>query len=296
MERQNIGILHPGEMGVSIAASAKNSGNVVYWVSEGRSAETRQRAASVGLLEVPTLERLCETCSVIVSVCPPDAAEDVAYSVLTLGFSGLYLDANAISPQRAERIGHALANAGVTFVDGGIIGGPAWIPGSTHLYLSGEESNAAAECFSAGPLQTIVISHEIGKASALKMCFAAYTKGATALLCAVMAAAEALDVRDALERQWSHEGSSQQNARKIQQVTAKAWRFAGEMHEIADTLEAVGMPGEFHTAAADVYQRLSGFKGAPDLPTLDDVLAALLHNEAVAAGALPENSANHVGD
>ncbi|MBC7809881.1 MAG: hypothetical protein H7175_01970, partial [Burkholderiales bacterium] len=64
----------------------------------------------------------------------------------------------------------------------------------------------------------------------------------------------------------------------------------------ADTLEAVGMPGEFHTAAADVYQRLSGFKGAPDLPALDDVLAALLHNEAVTVESLTKNGANHIGD
>ncbi len=30
-----IGILHPGEMGVSIAASAKNGGHSVYWASDG---------------------------------------------------------------------------------------------------------------------------------------------------------------------------------------------------------------------------------------------------------------------
>src|SRR6185436_14581844 len=101
----------------------------------------------------------------------------------------------AISPQRAERIGHAVTDAGAAFVDGGIIGGPAWKPGSTWLYLSGVDADKAAAYFSAGPLETQVIGEAIGKASALKMCFAAYTKGTTALLCAVLGAAEALDVR-----------------------------------------------------------------------------------------------------
>jgi len=55
MTNQRIGILHPGEMGISIAASAKNSGCDVYWTSEGRSPATRERAAKLGLHEARTL-------------------------------------------------------------------------------------------------------------------------------------------------------------------------------------------------------------------------------------------------
>ena len=88
------------------------------------------------------LRRLCETCSVIVSVCPPHAAEDVADQVVASGYKGLYIDANAISPQRATRIGQAIAVSGAAFVDGGIIGGPAWEPKRTWLYLSGEQAQA----------------------------------------------------------------------------------------------------------------------------------------------------------
>ncbi len=137
MTRQKVGILHPGEMGASIAASAQNSGYTVYWASEGRSPQTRERAQRLGLLDAHSLAELCENCAVIVSVCPPDAAEEVANRVLSYAFSGLYLDANAISPQRAIRMGQAMSQAGATFVDGGIIGGPAWKPGSTWLYLAG---------------------------------------------------------------------------------------------------------------------------------------------------------------
>ena len=119
---------------------------------------------------------------------------------------------------------------------------------------------------------------EIGKASALKMCYAAFTKGSTALLCAIVAAADELGVADALNQQWSSNGSdfAEQAERSVRGVTAKAWRFVGEMEEIAATLEGAGLPGGFHEAAADVYTRIAGFKDAPETPPLDDVVAALL--------------------
>ena len=136
MTPQRIGFLHPGDMGISIAASAQNAGNEIYWASEGRSPDTQARAAKYGLRDAHTLAKLCAECAIIVSVCPPHAAEQVAQQVLATGFGGMYLDANAIAPQRAERIGATMAAAGVSFVDGGIIGGPAWTPGSTWLYLA----------------------------------------------------------------------------------------------------------------------------------------------------------------
>jgi len=277
----NVGLLHPGEMGISVAACVQNSGNNVYWASQGRSVETRTRAEEFGLLDAGTLAQLCATCSVIVSVCPPDAAEDVADQVLALGFTGLYMDANAISPGRAERIGLAMTTGGAAFVDGGIIGGPAWEPKRTWLYLSGEKAQEAAALFSAGPLETAVIGDEIGKASALKMCYAAYTKGTAALLCAILASAEALDVRADLERQWSRDGSdfAEQTSNRVRRVTAKAWRFAGEMDEIADTFERAGLPGGFHAAAGMIYERMARFKDAPATPELDVVLDALLDAE-----------------
>ncbi len=278
MTQLHIGILHPGDMGISIAASAVNSGHAVYWASHGRSAATRLRAEKHGLCDAGTLANVCATCSVIVSVCPPHASEDVARDVATNGFEGVYVDANAISPQRATRIGEMLTAAGIAFVDGGIIGGPAWKPNSTWLYLSGSRADEVAELFAAGPLATRVIGPDIGKASALKMCYASYSKGTTALLCAVMGAAEQLDVREELFAQWAKDDTNfvAQASSRAQGVTAKAWRFVGEMEEIAATFRAADMPGEFHDGAAEVYRRLAGFKDAVSTPSLEDVLAALV--------------------
>jgi len=269
-------------MGISVAASAQKGGCKVYWASEGRSDQTRERAEKHSLHDAGTLAELCGTCSVVVSVCPPHAAEEVAEQVLACGFSGLYLDANAISPQRAVRIGDRMAAAGVAFVDGGIIGGPAWEPGQTWLYLSGRRAEEIAACFAGGPLETTVIGEAIGKASALKMCYAAYTKGTTALLGAILATAEVLGVRGELQTQWSRDWANfgEQAGEKVRNVTAKAWRFAGEMAEIAATFREAGLPGEFHAAAEMIYRRIADFKGASATPALKDVLAQLVQSQS----------------
>jgi 3-hydroxyisobutyrate dehydrogenase-like beta-hydroxyacid dehydrogenase len=274
---EKIVILHPGNMGISIAASAQNGGNTVYWVSDGRTPETRTRAEKHGLVELSSLAEAAALATIIISVCPPHAAETVAEQVASAGFKGIYLDANAISPQRARRIGDMMTAVNATYVDGGIIGGPAWEPNRTWLYLSGVEAERVAACFSNGPLEVEVIGVEPGKASALKMCYAAYTKGTTALLCGILATAESLSVREDLERQWSRNGSNfaVETAERVRRVTAKAWRFAGEMEEIAATFESAGLPGGFHLAAADLYQRIAHFKDNEETPELAAVLAAL---------------------
>ena len=273
-----IGILHPGEMGSSIAAAAIHNGHQVYWVAQDRGPKTRARAEKHQLTEADSLSQLCQMSEVILSICPPHAAEEVARSVVVAGFKGLYLDANAISPQRAIRIGEMLEAKAIRFVDGGIIGGPAWRPRETWLYLSGEHADQIAACFSRGPLETRIIGNEIGRASALKMCYAAYTKGSTALLAAVLATSEALGVREGLYRQWDWDenGFSEQVNRRMTRVTAKAWRFEGEMHEIASTFHDAGIPDGFHMAAAEVYRRMADFKDAAEMPPLEDVLKALL--------------------
>ena len=278
MDVKHIGFLHPGAMGVSLAATAQDIGHTAYWVSSGRGQNTRDRADKYNLVEVRGIEELCERCSVIICACPPHAATDVAEKVLACSFKGVYADVNAISPQNVKHIGLSMSAAGVAFVDGGIIGPPVWKPESTWLYLSGHSANTVAECFTGGLLAVEIIGEEIGKASALKMCFAANTKGTTALLCAIFAAAEKMGVRKELEKQWSSNGSdfAQNTITRVRNVTAKAWRFSGEMEEIASTMEEAGLPGGFHLAASDIFQRIANFKDSEPLPVLEDILDALL--------------------
>ncbi|MDT8396992.1 MAG: DUF1932 domain-containing protein [Pseudomonadales bacterium] len=272
----NIGILHPGEMGISVAASTLNAGHEVYWVSAGRSADTRRRAESFNLQDCSSLEALSSTCDIIFSVCPPHAAEALAAAVMHSGFRGIYADFNAVSPQTLMRIAGNMTAAGIRFVDGGIIGLPAWQAGTTWLYLAGTAASEVAACFSQGPMETDILGAEVGKASALKMCFAANNKGTVALLATILGAAEQLGVRDALEKQWERHnpGFSLQTQKRIQGIARKAWRFKPEMLEIASTLDAVGMPTGIHLGAAEIYQRLADFKTMEE-PDFDAILTAL---------------------
>jgi 3-hydroxyisobutyrate dehydrogenase-like beta-hydroxyacid dehydrogenase len=289
MATSTIGILHPGEMGVSLAAAARHGGHDVLWASGGRSSATAARALEHGLVDAVDLGGLCTRCDLIVSICPPHAAEEVAAAVVAGGFRGVFVDANAIAPARMRRIAAALVAAGIEVVDGGVIGGPAWTPGSTWLYLAGARAGEVAAAFGAGPLATEVLGPEVGTASALKMCYAATTKGTTALLAAVLGSAERLGVRAALEAQWNRDepGSAERSTERVRRSTRKAWRFAGEMDEIAATFDAAGLPPGFHAAAADLYRRLAPFKGTPGLPELEAVLAALLED---AASGTPEGT------
>lgn len=273
-----IGFLHPGAMGVSLAASAIASGREACWVSAGRSKETRARADEHGLVACGTLAELVERCPMIVSICPPAAADGVADGVISIGFEGTFVDANAISPMRARGIAQRVNASGASYVDGGVIGGPAWTKDETVLYLSGPDADRVADCFVEGMLATRVIGESVDRASALKMCYAAFTKGSTAMLCAIIGAAHALGVDEELRAQWAMDepGSGEQRYARLRRVTQKAWRFEGEMREIADTLGAAGMPRGFHEAAAKVYARMDGLKGRDPLPELDEVLACLM--------------------
>lgn len=276
---KTIGLINPGAMGASVGAAAATTGNQVIWASAGRSEVTRERAERAGLDDCGTLQRLVEQSDIILSVCPPHAAEAVAEEIAAADFNGTYLEGNAISPKRTRKIEQLILSAGANFVDGGIIGGPAWQQESdTRLYLSGEHAQEIATCFAASPLEAIVISDRVGAASALKMTFAAYTKGSTALLSAVLAVAEHSGVRAELEKQWG-DSFSEQTRNRVAVNTAKAWRFAGEMREISATFADAGVPGDFHQGAAEIFERLSQFKDRTEVPTIDEVLAVILNRD-----------------
>jgi len=273
---ESIGVINPGDMGVSIAASAVHNGHHVYWASKGRSADTRKRAEENHLIDAGTLEEVCKQCSIILSVVPPSASEEVAEQVIAQKFKGTFADLNAISPQRAQRIGERLEANGIKFVDGGIIGPPAWATNTTWLSLSGKSSSTIAALFTNGPLRTEILGDRIGDASALKMCYGAYTKGHTALIAGVLGTAANSGVRDALMRRWAADGSGldKSAAGRVARITDRAWRWVGEMGEIASTFEHASMPRGFHDAAGDIYRRLAQFKDQ-EPPSTDTLIDAL---------------------
>jgi 3-hydroxyisobutyrate dehydrogenase-like beta-hydroxyacid dehydrogenase len=250
-----IGVLHPGEMGAAVAATLRSRGHDVVWASDGRSDATAARAGDAGLRDVGSAAALAGAGDAVISVCPPGAAADVAATMR--GFAGTYVDANAVSPQTARAIGAAVEAAGATFVDGGIVGSPPHRPGTTRLYLSGPSAEAAAELFAGTALEARVVSDRVGDASAVKMAYAAWTKGTAALVLAVRETARAEGVEETLVAEWARSlpGLADEHARALHSAEAKGWRWVAEMEEIAATFAAAGQPDGFHRAAAEIYRR-----------------------------------------
>jgi 3-hydroxyisobutyrate dehydrogenase-like beta-hydroxyacid dehydrogenase len=238
-----VGLVHPGEMGAALGDLLVDSGHDVLWASDGRSAETRARAAA--FRDTGSVQALAEDSQFVLSICPPHAALDVARSLS--GFGGLYVDANAVSPATAREL--AALHPG--FVDGGIVGGPPREPG-TRLYLSGARAPEAAALFDGTFLETRIVAD----ASALKMAYAAWSKGSAALLLAIRAVARHYGVEEPLVAEWAESipGLQDRLAGAERSAAAKGWRWAGEMDEIADTFSAAGQPDGFHRAAGEVYR------------------------------------------
>ena len=244
-----VGVVHPGEMGAAVAGTLR--GHEVLWASAGRSAATAARAREACLEDAGDVGELCRRCEILLSICPPHAAVDVARTAS--GFMGIYVDANAIAPDTARTI----AGLQPRLVDGGIVGPPPAQSGTTRLYLSGGEADRIAALFAGTNLAARVIAAEAGAASALKIAYAGWTKGSAALLLTVRELARAEGVEDGLLDEWrlSIPELEARLAGAERSAHRKGWRWIGEMVEIAQSMAAQNLPTGFHEAAAEVYRR-----------------------------------------
>ena len=261
-----IGLLHPGEMGAQVGRCLQDAGHRVLWASAGRGSQTRARAAAAGLTDAGTTGALAEQADLILSVCPPHAAVEVARSVA--GFGGLYLDANAIAPQTAREVASIISARGGQYVDGGIIGPPPVSRESTRLYLSGAAAPQVQRLFDGSALEARIAGTGPFAASAVKMAYAGWTKGSAALLLTVRALAEAEGVADVLAAEWalSQPGLEDRLAGAGRSAAGKGWRWTAEMEQVAETVSSAGLPGGFWLAAAEVFGRYPRPSAEPDPP------------------------------
>ncbi|MFI6543974.1 DUF1932 domain-containing protein [Streptomyces prunicolor] len=270
-------LLHPGAMGAKVGGEATRTGTRVLYVPTGRGPASLQRAREAGLEPAESLESALAASDFVLSVCPPHAAEDVAHEVLAHPFPGVYVEANAISPDRTRRIAAACAERGVAMLDGSIVGGPPGPGSAPRLYLSGDGKQVAqvARTFKDTQVVARPLDAEIGAASALKMAYASYQKSARVLAAVSHALAAHHGVADELARE---AGSLTSNilaqTDQLPSVAARAWRWAPELEEIAATLRTAGLPPEMAEGAATVLRQWAGDKDRFDLP-LEEVLAHL---------------------
>jgi 3-hydroxyisobutyrate dehydrogenase-like beta-hydroxyacid dehydrogenase len=247
-----LAILHPGAMGAAVAACVVGRGHRVGWLRTGRSEATLRRAAEAGLTPFDDLAELLAHADIVFSICPPHGALDVARELA--GFGGIVVDANAISPETANVVADVVTDGGARYVDGGIIGPPPLTPGTTRLYLAGDDGEVA-NLFAGSPLDAVTLPGAPPAASALKMTYAAWTKTTAALLVSIRETAAAYGVDGDLAAEWAisqpHLAEAWRRAKG--QTQEKGWRWAYELAEVGRTFAAVGQPEGFGAAASEVF-------------------------------------------
>jgi hypothetical protein len=270
-----VGILHPGRMGASIGAALRPEVADVLWAEAGRSYETSKRAEWADLVAVRTTADLVRRCTVVVSVCPPNVALDVARTVADAGGVDLYLDANATAPTTMRALAEMLGTSHV--VDGAILGPPAWKPGTTVLHLAGGRAEEVAALFAPTPIEPRVVGSELGQASAVKACFALQSKALPTIWALIAAVADHYGVAGVVRDELSRDDIDL-DARFddiTRRATSKAWRWESEMAEVALAVADAGLPDGISRAAAEVYRRVATSVDRDSTPDRDAWLRAL---------------------
>ena len=255
----SIAILMPGDMGHGVGQALIAAGHAVHTALEGRSENTRRLASRAGIRDAGSADAAVAEADLVLSILPPDRAEAqvraVAGAMERTGSRPVYVDCNAVSPMTMRRVAGIMADTGAPVIDCGIIGlNPVKAPG-TRFYLSGPDCTPML-ALASDAIRVEAVGPEIGRASALKMVYAALTKGSAALQAALLLAALRLDVYDELIREFegSQPGPLKAMRERIPFLPADSGRWAPEMEEIAGSFAAVGVPDGFHLAAAEIYR------------------------------------------
>ena len=262
MGQQRIGILSPGDMGGGVGAALAEHGHDVIACVAGRSRATQARAERLGFRLAADLESLLAEADIVLSILPPEAAlglsRDVAAAMRRSGSAPPYADCNAVSPETARAIGALFESTGAPFIDAGIIGA-APRPGRppTRFYVSGEAAGLMDVLDGKG-ISVRQVGAEIGRASAVKMCYASITKGTNTLHTAAMTVADALGVGETVRAEIDESLPSVMEHMRgtIPRLPADSGRWVGEMEEIARTFASAGVTPRFHQGAAEMFRLL----------------------------------------
>ena len=263
MQIRNIGVVSPGDMGQAIAGRLKECGYNMHTALDGRSERTRALARAAGLADCGSMDQLVTTCELVISVINPGEALAVARraaaAIKATGRKIAFADLNAVSPQTARDSDRLIREAGGMFIDGGIIGPPPrGEKDRPRIYVSGPDATLFGQ-INHSNLQVRVMSERVGDASGVKMCYAAMTKGTTALAVELLVAARKLGVEQALEKELreSRNDVFDWQVKTIAVMPPKAYRWVPEMQEIAKTFSELGMTRRIFDGATDIYEMVA---------------------------------------
>ncbi len=263
MAFQKIGILSIGEMGFHWAKLLKSHGAEVLTYDKDRGEMSRKRGENAGVRSVASMTELVREAELIVSIVVPFAAKKVASKVAKAAVRAgkkdlLYLDANAISPMTADEIAKILVPAGVTFVDGCIIGAASKMGKGTVVYVSGPDASRlqALEAFSI-PIK--VLGPATNQASAFKVVYAGLTKGLQGLFCELLMGARRFGLLNEIRAQYeeSFPGLLDKVSSSIVGLRIHAARRAEEMDELKRTFNRHGLKSFMAPAAQKVLEAIA---------------------------------------
>jgi 3-hydroxyisobutyrate dehydrogenase-like beta-hydroxyacid dehydrogenase len=274
-------------MGHAVGRVLGEHGLDVITCLQGRSERTRYLSDKANIRDVLTLKEMVAQADLIMSILVP--AEAIAVATLVAeaikanGGDTLFADCNAVSPNSARVMDDIVTKAGGRFIDASIIGGPPGPETTPRIYVSGPFAGIMTELDGNG-IAVPAIGDGIGRASAIKMCYAAGTKGTAALHTALLTAAEALGVLHELtaELKSSQPDVYRRMEAQVPGLPIPAHRWIGEMEEISATFDHVGVTPDLHRGAADVFRLLSETPFAMETPetmdpdrTLEQTISAL---------------------
>ena len=284
---KTVGVMSPGDMGSGVGGVLVRSGLRVITSLKGRSEASSTRAAEQGIVDVGSLDDVVASSDLILSILVPSEAlafaASAAESIVRTNRHVAFADCNAVSPATGVKIGKIITASGGMFIDAGIIGGSPRTGAIPRFYASGEHAGILAELDGKG-MSVPVMRGAIGRASGLKMLYAALTKGTAALHASTLMAAKSLGLFDDLIHELEQSQSGTVTAMgRVNSISAQAFRWIGEMEEIASTFENAGVTPNIHAGAAETFQKISDSSigrervGTVDQDrTLEDTVAAML--------------------
>jgi 3-hydroxyisobutyrate dehydrogenase-like beta-hydroxyacid dehydrogenase len=256
---RTVAILSPGDMGHAVGAVLQRGGLNIVTCLRARSERTRRLASEAGIVELADLEALVVEADIVLSILPPAAAHhaatELAAAIRHTGARPIVADCNAVAPDTVVEISRIIESAGGRFLDASIIGRPpTWGTTGTRIYVAGPNA-AQLEILREHGLDVRTIGPAIGEASGLKMCYAAVTKGLTALAAQQQAVAAALGLSALLrqELELSQPSLLAWMMKMVPDLPPKAARWVGEMEEIAATFQSVGVPPTMMSGAAEFF-------------------------------------------
>ena len=272
---ETVAILSPGDMGHAVGQLLREHELKVVTCLTGRSQRTKDLAELAGIADVPDLNDMAAQSQIILSISVsemvPSICQQVADAIKATNANVLFAECNAISPQLSRQMEPIITEAGGRYIDASIVGGPPLNGSSPRFYASGDNT-AEFEGLANFGLDVRTAGTEVGQASGIKMCYAAMTKGSSALYSELLMAAEMMGLSDFViaEFQSSQPAVLQRMERGLPGVPAKARRWVSEMEEIKDTFEHLGLTPHLFQGVADMYRMIGSTSMGDETPQTRD--------------------------